>query len=79
MDARECPEKTTLNLPPHHRAIVNNAMRSGRYGNFSEFFRECIDENGTRRGFAPAEGASLSPRARPTDNNPCPLNDHICP
>jgi Arc/MetJ-type ribon-helix-helix transcriptional regulator len=22
---------------------------------------------------------SLSPRARSTDNNPCPQNDHICP
>lgn len=62
MDAYDCPEKTTVNLPPHHRAIVNNAMRSGRYGSVSEFFRECIEENGERRGFAPDEN-SLSPRA----------------
>lgn len=78
MDTRECPEKITLNLPPYHQAIVNNAMRSGRYGNFSEFYRECIEVNGKRRGFCPGE-KSLSPRARPTDNNPSPQNDHICP
>lgn len=78
MDAYNCPEKTTLNIPPYHRKIVNNAMRSGRYGNFSEFFRECIEVNGERRGFAQEDDSSLSPRARGTDISQGPANDQIC-
>lgn len=69
MDAYNCPNQVTSKLPPYHRVIVTNAMRSGRYGNVSEFFRECIKYNGLRRGFDPAT-ASLSPRARPWDNIP---------
>ncbi|MFA5409114.1 MAG: hypothetical protein WC343_10140, partial [Bacilli bacterium] len=78
MDAKVCPEKTTINIPPYHRAIVNDAMRSGRYGNFSEFFRECIDENGRRRGFAPAAD-TLSPRARGSDISTRQTDNHTCP
>ena len=77
------PEKSALKqagvkLPQYHQDIVDRAMASGRYGNASEFYRESIEENGKRRGFAPAE-PSLSPRARQADINPCQTNDHMCP
>jgi hypothetical protein len=78
MDEYACPEKTTFNIPPYHRDIVTNAMRSGRYGNVAEFLRECIEENGERRGFAPATESPLSHRARPTLNT-CQTDDPVCP
>lgn len=65
-----CPKQLTVKIPPYHQAIVERAMRSGRYGTASEFFRECIEVYGEQRGFAPAEDSSLSPRARQADINP---------
>lgn len=77
------PEKPALKqagvkLPKYHQGIVDRAMASGRYGNASEFLRESIEKYGEQCGFTPAEGSSLSPRARRT-NNSRKTDDHICP
>lgn len=62
-----CPKQLSVKVPPHHRGIITKAVRSGRYGNASEFFRESIEVNGVRRGFTPA------------DVSPAPEKDHTCP
>ena len=77
MDTRDCPDQVTVKLPPYHRAVVDQALRSGRYGNVSEFFRECIKEYGILRSFAPEE-KTLSPRARLADINPDQANEPTC-
>ncbi len=64
MDAFNCPEKIGVILPPYHQTIIEKAIESGRYGNISEFVRECIEEHGERKGFTPSTDSSLSHRTR---------------
>lgn len=64
-----CPKQLSVKVPPHHQGIITKAVRSGRYGNASEFFRESIEVNGVRRGFTPADDML----------SPAPEKDHTCP